>query len=160
MSKVLFALVAILTVTAVPDSDAQTTQILSAPTFCIAASGQYGSYSTALDVKGASILPPGSRLSVALQDFIGFKSSILSEDAVAVLNKDGFFEATLIPRKGKQFKENMVCLIFFDPHGVQQQDTSVLNIVGGNGELLGVQNNPQVAKNSGGYYLQAFVYIP
>jgi len=96
---------------------------------------------------------------VTLSDFIGIKSSILSEDAVVVLNKDGFFAVTLKPLQGKQFKDNMVCDISLNPNAVRQ-DPDVLKIVGKKGELLGIENNPQVHKNSGGYYLQAIVHIP
>ncbi len=45
------------------------------------------------------------------------------------------------------------------PNAVEQ-DPAVLKIVGKNGELLGIENNPQVGKNSGGYYLDALVNIP
>ncbi len=53
----------------------------------------------------------------------------------------------------------MVLVISFDPRSVSQ-DAAVLRITGRKGELLGIETNPQVGKNSGGYYLQAFVYIP
>ena len=89
MFKVSLALLTISTLAAVVCLEAQSAaRLLTAPTFYIAASGQYYKNSTTLDVKGASNLPPGSRLSVALYDFVGYKSSILSEDSVAVLNKD------------------------------------------------------------------------
>ena len=135
------------------------TRMLAAPTFYIAASGEYDNYSTTLDVKGASNLPPGSRLSVTLDDFIGFRSSTLSEDTVVTLNEGGFFEATLKPRLGKQFKDNMVCDVSFIPDPALQRP-SVLKVVGKHGELLGIERNPQVGKNSGGYYLEALVHIP
>jgi hypothetical protein len=160
MLKKSLALFAILTVTAVVYSEAQSTRLLTAPSFYIAASGEYNKYSTNLDVKGASNLPPGSRLSVTLSDFVGFASTILSEDTIAVLNKDGFFQVTLKPLHGKQFKRNMVCEISFDPNAVRQ-DASVLKITGTKGELLGIDNNPQIGKKSGeNYYLRAFVQIP
>jgi hypothetical protein len=53
----------------------------------------------------------------------------------------------------------MVCDVSFIPHGVPQE-TAVLKITGKNGELLGIGTNPQIGKNSGGYYLQALVHIP
>jgi hypothetical protein len=160
MVKVWFAAAAILAFTT--HSDAQSRQTLSAPTFYIAASGDYNNYGDLnpnLDVKGVSNLPPGSRLSVTVYDFVGYRSSILSEDAEVVLGKDGFFKVTLRPRKGMQFKDNMVCIVSFTPHG-GPQGPSVLKIVGKEGELLGIENNPQIGKNSGGYYLQALVHIP
>lgn len=160
MFKVPPALVAILMLTAVVYSEAQSTKTLTAPTFYIAASGEYNKYSTTLDVKGTSNLPPGSRLTVTLSDFVGYRSNILSEDAVVVLNTSGFFEVTLKPRQGKQFKDNMVCDISLNPNAVRQ-DPSVLKIIGKKGELLGVDINPQIGKMSGeNYYLQALVHIP
>jgi hypothetical protein len=97
---------------------------------------------------------------VDLYDFVGYRSSILNADAIVVLNQDGFFEVTLKPRQGKQFKDNMVCKISLNPNAVRQ-DPSVLKIIGKKGELLGVDNNPQIGKMSGeNYYLQALVHIP
>lgn len=157
MFKVWFVLAAILTPTAL--SEAQSTRPFTAPTFYIAASVKYGIYPTTLDVKGASNLPPGSRLTVELADFVGENSSILSEDQTAVVNKDGFFAVTLKLLKGKHFKDNMVCHISFITN-FPAQDPSVLRIVGKHGELLGIENNPQVQKNSGGYYLEEDVHIP
>jgi hypothetical protein len=154
---------AILTFTAAVYSETPLTKTLSAPTFYISASGEFNKFSTTLDLKGASNLPPGSRLSVTVSDFIGYRSSILSQDAVVVLNKDGFFAATLQPLQGKQFKDNMVCDISFIPNVILngvRQDSAVLKIVGKTGELLGIENNPQVHRNSGGYYLEVIVHIP
>jgi hypothetical protein len=159
MLKVSLGLIAVLTVACAVDSEAQSTRALTAPTLYIAASGEYNKYSTTLDVKGASNLPPGSRLIVELADFAGYKSSILSEDRSVVLNEGGLFEIILRPLPGKRFKDNMVCYITFIPHDIPR-DSSVLKVVGENGELLGIENNPQVHKNSGGYYPQAIVHIP
>jgi hypothetical protein len=162
MFKVSFAVAAILTLAAVVYSETPFTKTLTAPTFYIAASGEYNHFNhmgTTLDLKGVSNLPPGSRLFVELDDFVGYKSSILSEDRSVVVNKDGFFGVTLKPLPGKQFKDNMACSISFIPHDFPQ-DPSVLKVVGKNGESLGGENNPQVHKNSGGYYLQAIVHIP
>jgi hypothetical protein len=37
----------------------------------------------------------------------------------------------------------------------------VLKVIGKKGELLGIDNNPQIGKMSGeNYYLQALVHIP
>ena len=145
-------------ITAIVHSDAESMR-LTAPTFYIAGSGEYSDDSTTLTVKGASNLPPGSRLSVTLYDFIGYRSSVLSEDASVVLKQDGFFEVTLKPRRGRKFGHNMVCAISFAP-AEPPRDRSVLRVVGRRGELLGIENNPQAGKNSGGYYLQALIHIP
>ena len=159
MFNISLAWVGLLAFTVVFHSEAQSIRP-TAPTFYISASGEYDRFSATLDVKGASNLPPGSRLSVALYDFVGYRSSILSEDATVVLNKDGFFKVTLKPRQGKQFQNNMVCDISLVPN-VVRQDPSVLKIIGKKGELLGIENNPQVGKMSGeNYYLQALVHIP
>ena len=130
---------------------------LPAPTFYIVARGEYSKYSTSVTVKGASNLPVGSHISVSLSDFVGFQSSILSETAAVVLGNTGFFEVALRPLKGKQFKDNMVCGLTFLP---SSQSVAVQKVVGTKGELLGVDSNPQVGKNSGEYYLDALVHIP
>ncbi len=150
---------ALLIVATLPRSDAQPSNAMAAPGFYIAASGAYSRYSPALTLKGASNLPPGSKLTAFLYDFIGYKSSALSEQAIVVVPESGIFEVTLKPREGKAFKPNMVCDISFIPHSVPQ-DAAVLKITGKNGESLGISTNPQIGKNSGGYYLQALVHIP
>jgi hypothetical protein len=157
--RVCIALAALMIATALPRSEAQSAKTIAAPTFYIAASGEYEKYSKTLTLKGASNLPSGSRLTIYVYDFIGYKSSTLSEDAVVTLPESGLFEVTLKPREGKTFKGNMVCDISFIPHGIPQ-DAAVLKITGKNGELLGRSTNPQIGKNSGGYYLQALVHIP
>ena len=97
---------------------------------------------------------------MTLSDFVGYRSSILSEDAVVVLNQDGFFKVTLRPRQGTRFRPNMVCDISLNPNAVEQ-DPSVLKVVGKKGELLGIEKNPQVHKNSGdSYYLEVLIHIP
>ena len=160
MSRVPFAPIAIFSLAAVVSSNAQSAKPLTAPTYYIAASGEFNKYSTTLDVKGASNLPPGSRLYVTLSDYVGYRSSILSEDAFVVTGKGGLFTVTLKPSQGVQLKDNMVCDISFQPHGLPQPP-SVLKIVGEHGENLGIENNPQVHKNSGdNYYLEALVHIP
>ncbi|MFZ0935947.1 MAG: hypothetical protein WB579_17855 [Bryobacteraceae bacterium] len=158
--RVRIALAALLIAATLPRSDAQSAKTMAAPTFYIAASGEYSMYSPTLTLKGASNLPPGSKLTVFLYDFIGYKSSTLSEEAIVALPESGLFEVTLKPREGKTLKQNMVCDISFIPHGVVPQETAVLKITGKNGESLGIGTNPQIGKNSGGYYLQAFVHIP
>src|SRR5271166_210122 len=86
MFRVSLALVPILILIAVVHLEAQSTRALAAPTFYIAASGVYNKFSANLAVTGASNLPPGSRLNVTVSDFVGYQSSIISEDAVVVLN--------------------------------------------------------------------------
>jgi hypothetical protein len=165
--RVFVMLAAVLVATTLPRSEAQSAQPLAAPTFYIAASGEYSTYSPTVRVRGASNVPPGSKLTVSLYDFIGDKSSILSEEAVVTLSERGLFEVTLRPREGKTFKANMVCVILFDPQGAVVRETTVLpqapavvKITGKNGESLGIGTNPQIGKNSAGYYLQALVQIP
>jgi hypothetical protein len=119
-------LAAVLLATTLPRSEAQSAKPLAAPTFYIAGSGEYSAYSPRLRLKGASNLPPGSKLTASLYDFIGYKSSILSEEAVVTLSESGLFEVTLSPKEGKKFKPNMVCVILFDPHGLVVRQTSVL----------------------------------
>jgi hypothetical protein len=152
-------LAALMIAAALPRSGAQPARTTTAPTFYIAASGECGKYSKTLTLKGASNLPSRSRLTVYVYDFIGYKSSTLSDATVVSLPESGLFDVTLKPREGKTFKENMVCDVSFIPHGVPQE-TAVLKITGKNGELLGIGTNPQIDKNSGGYYLQALVHIP
>jgi hypothetical protein len=154
------ALTSLLIAATLPRSEAQAAKTMAAPTFYIAASGEYSRYSPTLKLKGASNLPPGSKLRVFLYDFIGYQSSSLSEEAVVTVPESGLFEVTLKPREGMAFKENMVCDIAFLPSGAIPQDTAALKITGKTGELLGIGTNPQIGKNSGGYYLQALVHIP
>ena len=152
------ALAAFLVAAAMPLSEAQSAKTMAAPTFYIAASAQHGVYPNTLTLKGASNLPPRSRLTVYVHDFIGYKSSTLSEDAVVILPESGLFEVTLKTREGKTFKENMVCDVTF-MYGVPQE-AAVLKITGKHGEFLGIDTNPQIGKNSGGYYLETRVHIP
>ena len=60
-----------------------------------------------LKLKGASNLPPGSRLTVFHYDFIGYKSSALSQEAHVVVPESGLFEVTLKPREGQAFEPNV-----------------------------------------------------
>jgi len=143
--------------TATLPSHAEPLGSLPAPTFYIVARGQYSEYSTSVTLKGASNLPVGSRIAVSLSDFVGFQSSILSETATVTVGNTGFFEVTLRPQKGKHFKDNMVCDLIFSP---SEQSLTVRKVVGTKGELLGIDSNPQVGKNSGEYYLEALVHIP
>ena len=95
-----------------------------------------------------------------IYDFIGYKSSILSEESIITLLESGLFEVIIKPREGKAFKENVVCYISFNPNAVPQ-DAAVLKITGKKGELLGIAANPRIGKMSGeNYYLQALVHIP
>jgi hypothetical protein len=154
------ALAALLIAATLPHLEAQSVKTMAAPTFYIAASGEFNRYSPTLTLKGASNLPPGSKLTVFVYDFIGYKSSTLSEEAIVTLPESGLFQVALKPQEGKTFKQNIVCDISFIPHGVVPQEAAVLKITGKNGESLGIGTNPQIGKNSGGYYLQALVHIP
>ena len=91
---------AVLIAATLPRSEAQSAKTMAAPTFYVAASGEYSKYSPTLTLKGASNLPPGSKLTVFLYDFVGYKSSTLSEDASVTLPESGLFEVTLKPGKG------------------------------------------------------------
>jgi hypothetical protein len=156
MQRILAA-ITLLVITATLQSHAQGLWPLRAPTFYIVAGGDYSKYSAFVTVKGASNLPAGSRIAVSLSDYVGFRSSILSETAEIVLDKTGFFEVTLKPLNGKRFKDNMVCDLTLMP---SSQSGAVQKVVGKKGELLGIDSNPQVGKNSGEYYLEALVHIP
>jgi hypothetical protein len=132
---------------------------VATPTFYIAASGEYSRFSPTLTLKGASNLPPRSRLLVYIYDIIGYKSTILSEKSVVTLPESGLFEVIIKPREGKAFKENIVCDISFNPNAVPQ-GAAVLKITGKKGELLEIATNPQIGKMSGeNYYLRALVHI-
>lgn len=122
---------------------------LWAPTYYIAARGEYDGRADELHVVGASNLPTGARLYLNVYRYIGEGGNALNEDASAVIGKGGFFEATLHARKGMQFQHNVVCDIVFATHTDPPQPPSVLHTVGNHGEHLGFPKNPQVEVVSG-----------
>lgn len=70
------ALAALMIAAALSRSGAQPAKNMAASTFYIAASGEYGKYSKTLTLKGASNLPPRSRLTVHVYDFIGYRAAL------------------------------------------------------------------------------------
>ena len=122
---------------------------LSAPTYYIAARGEYDGRPDELRVVGVSNLPIGARLYLNVYRYIGEGGNAINDDASAVVGKGGFFEATLHPRKGMQLQHNIVCDIVFATRSEPPQPPSVLHIVGKHGEHLGFPKNPQVEVASG-----------
>ena len=77
-------------------SESQPKKVLTAPTYYIVAHGNFYGSNKELALKGASNLPPGSKFSVQLYDYIGNQSSMLSKQAWVVLDKSGLYEICLL----------------------------------------------------------------
>jgi hypothetical protein len=134
---------------------------LWAPTYYIAARGTYDGRPDELYVVGASNLPIGARLYLNVYRYIGEGGDAISESASAVVGKEGFFEATLHPRKGNQFQHNLVCDIVFATRTDPPQPSSVLQVVGNHGEHLGFPKNPQIEVTSGeNFTLTDRIHVP
>src|ERR1700680_4519193 len=138
---------------------------LTAPTYYIAARAE-NELQSHVDVQGATNLPPGARLVVSGDDFVGEGASSLTEQACPVVGQNGFFKVSLYPKEGKQFKRGMVCSIVF-MRTYPQQTASVLTMVGGtHGTALPapsteIGHNPQASVSSGEHwYLFDRVYVP
>jgi hypothetical protein len=132
---------------------------LSAATYYIATNPDWKGLPDQMLIDGASNLPPGSRLGIDILDFVGQGSSSLNEDAVATVDDQGFFQATLKAKPGSQFRHNLVCNVVFMTTYPRQEPT-VLQIVGRSGENLGFPKNPQARVISGGYYLSEMTHVP
>ncbi len=132
---------------------------LTAPTFYIAASTEFGG-SNWLYLKGASNLPSGAHLLINVYDFVGQGSSVLNLETDVTVDKNGFFEAKVLPKPRVEFHHNLVCDITFMPTFPKQEPT-VLRLVGKDGEKLGFSSgNPQAKVASGGYYLTELIHVP
>ncbi len=132
---------------------------LTAPTFYIAASAEYGG-SNWIYLRGASNLPTGAHLVINIYDYVGQGSSILSQDTHATVDRSGFFEAKILPKPRVEFRHNLVCDIIFMP-SFPDQEQSVLRAVGKGGSNLWLSGrNPQAKVTSGGYYLEELLHVP
>src|SRR2546426_919280 len=65
---------------------------LSAPTYYIATRADYTGDPARIHVRGASNLPAGARLSISIYDRVGQGSTLLSDETVATVDGEGFFE--------------------------------------------------------------------
>lgn len=100
-----------------------------------------------VDIFGASNLPPGSRLTVSLYDFLGQGSRILNSETVAAVGANGLFRLQIHPKKGATFRTNEICGVVFFPTYPEQPE-NVLRAVGRTGERLGnAWENPQIDGN-------------
>ena len=134
---------------------------LSAPTYYIAAKATYDGHPNELYVVGASNLPIGARLYVNVYRYIGEDGNTISEAASVVVGKEGLFEATLHPTKGKQLQHNLVCDIVFATRTDPPQLPAVLQVVGRHGQHLGFPKNPQVEVLSGeNFTLVERIHVP
>lgn len=132
---------------------------LTAPTFYIAASAEYGG-SNWIYLRGASNLPSGAHLLINMSNYVGEGSSILSQDTRATVDRSGFFEATILPKAGAEFRHNLACQILFMPT-FPDQERSVFRAVGKDGSKLWLfGRNPQAKVISGGYYLEELIHVP
>jgi len=108
-------------------------------------------------VFGATNLPEGSVLNVEVENYIGEGSTITSKGAVAKVGSDHLFRADLLPKKGAEFKNNMICNIIF---AYKPQDPVVQTVTGTHGERLGdPARNSQVLTVSGGQILEATTVV-
>ena len=150
---------------ALPESPRPGRGRLHAPTYYIVVSGQLLDDNTIL-VRGASSLPPGSRIAIQAGD--GIKSA--SESACVSIGEDGLFSQKLHPIEGGRFKwsSNLAIDAVFRTNQCEQSD-GVLQVVGKHGQYLGndnyenridthmqmtpgMINNPQLFQESGWYF--------
>lgn len=113
----------------------------------------------AISVFGASNLPPGAVLNVNIYDYIGKGSKILNNATTVSVGNDGLFEATILPKRGLEFRTNLVCDTVFGPSGTAQP-AHVFDVVGrigqhlftasGNPQIPTASGNPEIQKDSGG----------
>lgn len=130
---------------------------LSAPTYYIATRADYTGDPARIHVRGASNLPAGARLSISIYDRVGQGSTLLSDETVATVDGEGFFEVAVHAAKGSSFRHN-VCDVVFMPRF--HQPASIFEAVGEEGERLGFPQNPQAYVHSGEYYLLDSVHVP
>lgn len=134
---------------------------LWAPTYYIAARATYDGRPGELHVVGATNLPIGAQLNLKVYRYIGEGGNAINENATAIVDKEGFFEATLYPAKGNEFQHNLVCDVVFATRTEPPQPPSVLQVVGSHGENLGFPKNPQVTVMSGeSYSLNELLHVP
>jgi len=111
-----------------------------------------------VDVSGATNLPAGSVIAVAILTHIGQGGERLNhENTEIAVNHDGSFSASLPARHGVVLRGNMVCVLSFHPN---LQFKKITKIVGERGERLGDPTiNPEIETYSGGYYLRAMIAV-
>ncbi|MFL6300069.1 MAG: hypothetical protein ACJ71N_05635 [Terriglobales bacterium] len=84
----------------------------------------------------ATNLPPGSRLVININDFLGTASHVLNNPTTAVVGADGTVRVEVTPKTGMEFKPNEPCGVVFSPTGMDQP-SATLRQVGPTGERLG-----------------------
>lgn len=112
----------------------------------------------AVYVSGATNLPAGAVLAVAILTHIGQGGERVNEENTEIMvDKNGLFSTALPPRKGAALRRNMVCVLSFHPN---LQTPRITKIVGERGERLGdPTTNPEIGTYSGGYYLVSHITV-
>jgi len=116
-----------------------------------------------VEFRGASNLPPGSLISATVTDFYQYAWKDYSDEVYVPANSQGYFSGRISPKKGMQFRGNLILRVIFATYG-STQPASVLAIVGKKGEnlggvdshpigdIMGRSQNPQLFQVSGWYY--------
>jgi hypothetical protein len=99
---------------------------------------------------GGTNLPSDSHLTVLCSDLAG---QIVTKDTTVTVERNGLFQAHVVPKGSYELKRNMLCSVNFH---AWPQPAAVQQITGRNGEKLGSPSiNSQVCTYSGGQYLEA-----
>jgi len=128
----------------------------SVPKFYLAASASLRSPEQ-VRIRGVTNLPPGSKLFLEIDDYIGQGSRILNEEPEVVVDAKGMFDVQVHAKKGLGFQVNNICSIAFHPSG---QNPEIIRLVGRKGEHLGFPENPLAHVGSGEYhYLEVVIVV-
>ncbi len=140
-------------------SEADERRSLSAPSYYLVVEARTCTPNEAT-FRGASNLPAGAILTLSVDDFDEDAWKEYSNDTLATVSDDGFFEGRVAPMKGVSFRRNLLLSAVFTPLRPKQA-SSVLQIVGAKGNHLGGLDNPQVGQMSGeNYYLETIARVP
>jgi hypothetical protein len=134
----------------ITDSEAQGRyKKLSAPTYYLAAQASTTCDRDHITIRGATNLPPGSRINVIALELKRDSKDYRKPQSEAMqtnVRPDGLFDVRLKPKAG-DFSEYVVVQVTFDAS--VNQPRSVSQVVGRKGEMLGDLDNPQLGIYSG-----------
>lgn len=118
----------------------QPKQPLSAPGYYIAIMAQH-SYDTVIRVRGASNLPPGTKvlLQVVAMNDQAYKT--YSQDICVAVDEKGLFEQEVGLSAGNLWRRDLLVNAIFLPNECKQ-NAHVLQILGSHGQYLGHDNRP------------------
>ena len=115
--------------------------------------------------RGASNLPPGARISVAVTELVGAGWNDYSESLCVHVGETGLFGGEIRPKQHLKFRTNLIISAAFATN-LCRQSSAVLDVVGKKGwylsgvenadshsdDLSALSNNPQLYQTSGWYY--------